>query len=76
MASKVGGILLVLRQGATITASAHAMLDQLNLIGATVLGVALNRVPRADTYYFEGYYHDNSDEKLEEQIKQVETAQS
>jgi capsular exopolysaccharide synthesis family protein len=76
MASKVGGILLVLRQGATITASAHAMLDQLNLIGASVLGVALNRVPRTDTYYFDGYNHDDHDKKLEETVKQVETAQS
>ena len=76
IASKVGGILLVLRQGGTITASAHSMLDQLNLIGATVLGVALNRVPRTDTYYFDGYSHDNRDEKLEEQVKQVETAPS
>ena len=46
MAAKVGGILLVIRQGGTITASAHAMLDQLNLLGASVLGVVLNRVPR------------------------------
>jgi capsular exopolysaccharide synthesis family protein len=76
MASKVGGILLVVRQGGTITASARAMLDQLNLIGASVLGVALNRVPRADTYYFDGYYHDNQDGKLEEQRKKVGTAQS
>jgi len=76
MASKVGGILLVVRQGGTITASARAMLDQLNLVGASVLGVALNRVPRADTYYFDGYSHDNQDGKLEEQRKNVGTAQS
>jgi capsular exopolysaccharide synthesis family protein len=73
MAAKVGGILLVIRQGGTITASAHAMLDQLNLLGASVLGVVLNRVPRADTYYFDGYYHHDHDEKMEEQVKQVET---
>jgi len=76
MASKVGGILLVVRQGGTITASARAMLDQLNLVGASVLGVALNRVPRADTYYFDGYYHDKQNGKLEEQRKNVGTAQS
>jgi Mrp family chromosome partitioning ATPase len=75
MAAKVGGVLLVIRQGGTITASAHAVLDQLSLIGASVLGVALNRVPRADTYYFDGYHH-NHDEKLEAQVKQVETVQS
>jgi capsular exopolysaccharide synthesis family protein len=76
MASKVGGILLVIRQGGTITASAHAMLDQLNLVGASILGVALNRVPRADSYYFDGYYHHNDVEKLEEQEKKVETVQT
>ena len=76
MASKAGGVLLVIRQAATITASARAVLDQLDLTGAHVLGVALNRVPRADTYYFDGSYHDSRVENLEEPAKKVEAVQS
>jgi succinoglycan biosynthesis transport protein ExoP len=51
LASKVGSILLVVRQGGTITAVARAMLDQLKLMNANVLGAVVNRVPLTDAYY-------------------------
>jgi Mrp family chromosome partitioning ATPase len=75
LASKVGGVLLVVRLGATITVSARAMLDQLELIGANVLGVALNRVPRAEMYYF-NRNADRETIKLEKPLEVVETVQS
>ncbi len=56
LASKVGGILLVIRQGNTLTATARAMVNQLNLMNANLLGVVLNRVPRTGTYYPDGYH--------------------
>jgi capsular exopolysaccharide synthesis family protein len=75
LASKVGGVLLVVRLGGTISVSARAMLDQLQLIGANVLGVALNRVPRADSYYF-NRNRDREEKKLDKTLEKVDTAQS
>jgi capsular exopolysaccharide synthesis family protein len=53
LASKVGGIVMVVRQGDTLTAVARAMLDQLNLMDANVLGAVLNCVPQKQSYYFD-----------------------
>jgi Mrp family chromosome partitioning ATPase len=53
LASRVGGILLVVRQGGTITAIARAMLDQLDLMEANVLGAVLNCISQKQTYYFD-----------------------
>jgi capsular exopolysaccharide synthesis family protein len=63
LASKVGGILLVVRQGSTITSVARSMVGQLNLMGVHILGVVLNRVPRSATYYSNGYYTHIPEEK-------------
>ena len=55
LASKVGGILMVVRLGDTITAVARSMLDQLHLMDAHVLGAVLNCVPhQKDISYFDG----------------------
>jgi len=55
LASKVGGILMVVRLGDTITAVARSMLDQLHLMDAHVLGAVLNCVPhQKDVSYFDG----------------------
>jgi polysaccharide biosynthesis transport protein len=57
LASKVDGILLVIRQGNTIAQVARAMMEQLRLKKANVIGVVLNRVKRVDSYYYyDGYY--------------------
>ena len=53
LASKVGGIVLVVRQGDTLTAVARAMLDQLNFMEANVFGAVLNCVPKKQSYYFD-----------------------
>jgi len=57
LASKVNGILLVIRQGNTLVAAARTMINQLNLMDANLLGVVLNRVKRNDMNYPNGYYY-------------------
>jgi len=76
LASKVGGILLVLRQGGTITAIARALLNQLNLMDVNVLGAVLNRVPRADTHFVDGYYHGIPRERVQEKMEEIQTDQA
>lgn len=71
LASQVGGVLLVVRQGDTLTAVARSMLDQLKLIQANLLGVVLNRASRANTYYFDGYYHNIHEDKMQEQLDKI-----
>ncbi len=53
LASRVGGILMVIRQGDTLTAVARAMLDQLNLMEVNIFGAILNCVPQKQSYYFD-----------------------
>jgi Mrp family chromosome partitioning ATPase len=53
LASKVGGIVIVVRQGDTMTGAARTMLDQLNFMEANVFGAVLNCVPQKQTYYFD-----------------------
>jgi capsular exopolysaccharide synthesis family protein len=76
LASKVGGILLVVRQGSTITSVARSMVDQLNLMGANVLGVVLNRVPRTATYHSDGYYSHIAEDKIGTNMEPVEPNQN
>jgi capsular exopolysaccharide synthesis family protein len=53
LASRVGGIIMVIRQGDTLTAVARSMLDQLNLMDVTIFGAVLNCVPQKQSYYFD-----------------------
>jgi len=76
LASKAGGILLVVRQGGTITAVARSMLDQLKLMNANVLGAVLNRVPLADTYYVDTHSRKISADKPEETMGNSVVTQS
>ena len=73
LASKVDGILLVIQPGVTLTTSARAMINQLNLMEANVLGVILNRVSHADTYYPNGYYYKTRRNRLKEMMEKVKT---
>lgn len=64
LSSRGGGVLLVVRQATTTAAAARAMLDQMKLIGARVLGLVVNRVSRSNTYYYyDGYHREPSTEK-------------
>jgi Mrp family chromosome partitioning ATPase len=65
MASKVDGVLLVVRPGHTRRSLAVGASEQIKRTGARVIGVVLNRIPLrgADYYtgksYFYSYYHSN-----------------
>ncbi|HLO15121.1 MAG TPA: polysaccharide biosynthesis tyrosine autokinase [Anaerolineales bacterium] len=76
LASKAGSILLVVRQGGTSAGVARAMLDQLNLMGANVLGVVVNRVRRSRNHNLKGYYRNALQEKPKEKIEKVAATQS
>ena len=78
LASKVDGVLLVIRPGHTRRSLAKASKEHIQLAGAKVIGVVLNRIPLrgADYYagksYVETYYLSNygneSDEGQEKKI--------
>jgi capsular exopolysaccharide synthesis family protein len=76
LALKVDGVLLVVRQGGTITAVARAMLDQLKLMDVHVLGAVLNCIPRTRSHYFDGYYRDIHKKKNEDTLKEIEAEKS
>ncbi|HSL29856.1 MAG TPA: polysaccharide biosynthesis tyrosine autokinase [Anaerolineales bacterium] len=54
MASKVDGVLLVVRPGHTRRSLARGASDQLKLVGAKILGVVLNRIPLRGADYYAG----------------------
>lgn len=60
-ASRVDGILLVLRPGKTRIETAQAALEYLQRSGGNILGVVLNRVPRNWAKYHEGFYFSSED---------------
>jgi len=61
LASRVDGVLLVLKPGETHMAAARQTVDQLRRVGAKILGVVLNEVEihrrRYNYYYYRGYYY-------------------
>ena len=78
MASKVDGVLLVVRPGHTRRNLARGAADQLKLAGARVVGVVLNRIPLrgADYYagksYAYGYYASDYGERREGREKKID----
>lgn len=57
LASKVDGVLLVIRPGQTREEVARAVLEQMKRVGANVIGVALNRIPRRGVEYYGGFQY-------------------
>lgn len=57
LASKVDGVLLVIRPGQTREEVARAVLEQMRRVGANVIGVALNRIPRRGAEYYGGFQY-------------------
>lgn len=55
-ASRVDGVLMVIRPGHTRAVEARAAIDYLQRAGTRVVGVVLNYIPRNWTKYYEGYY--------------------
>jgi polysaccharide biosynthesis transport protein len=60
LAPTVEAVLMVIRPGHTHADAAVATLEQLNRVGAMVVGVALNRIPRNRADYYGGYRYYNT----------------
>jgi polysaccharide biosynthesis transport protein len=71
LATKVDGVLLVIRYGLTRKSAAQNAVKQLKRAGARTVGVVLNAIPRADKagygygayHYYPGYYLYEEDSK-------------
>jgi Mrp family chromosome partitioning ATPase len=57
LATKVDGVLVVIRPGHTRKKYVLAMMEQLNRAGARILGVALNRIPHRGAEYYGGFLY-------------------
>jgi capsular exopolysaccharide synthesis family protein len=57
LASRVDGILLVIRPGKTPMDTALSTLEQIKRSGGRIVGVVMNRIPRNRPYYYGGYRH-------------------
>lgn len=68
LASKVDGVLLIVRLGNTRKPAISALIEQISRSGAKVIGVALNRIPSRSIGYYTGnpyysaYYTNEDDE--------------
>lgn len=56
-ASRVDGVLLVLRPGHTSMEAAREAVERLQRVGVHIVGVTLNRIPRNWENYYPGFYH-------------------
>jgi capsular exopolysaccharide synthesis family protein len=81
LATKVDGVLVVIRPGHTRKKYVLAMMEQLNRADARILGVVLNRIPHRGAEYYGGflyyspYYtdgHYTSDEEVDAEEKAAE----
>ncbi|MCA9951883.1 MAG: polysaccharide biosynthesis tyrosine autokinase [Anaerolineales bacterium] len=82
LAAKADGVILVIRPGRTPAEAAKAMLEQLDRVGARVVGVVLNRVPRSGSYYYSYKYyspyygHNESSETAQGQAEDFSATES
>ena len=60
LAAKVDGVILVIRPGHTQVGAARVTQEHLSRVGARVVGVVLNRVPRKGDFYYGGYQYYNA----------------
>ena len=78
LGSKVDGILVVVRPGHTRQSLAKAAMEQINLVGARVIGLVLNRIPLRGADYYAGksylytYYHSNYGGEREGSEKKID----
>ena len=78
LASKVDGVLLVVRPGHTRRSLAVGASEQIKRAGANVLGVVLNRIPLRGADYYAGksyvysYYISNYGEEREGREKKID----
>jgi Mrp family chromosome partitioning ATPase len=61
LAPRVDGVLLVIKPGTTNLAASKQAVEQLQRVGAKVMGVVLNEVEfrrsRYQSYHYKGYYY-------------------
>ncbi len=57
LASKVDGVLLVVRPGFTHKDAARSMMEQIQRVGANIVGIAFNRIPRGRADYYGKYWY-------------------
>jgi capsular exopolysaccharide synthesis family protein len=57
LSSKVDGVLLVIRPGHTHRDAVQTVMEQINRMGANVVGVALNRIPPKQADSYGGYWY-------------------
>jgi capsular exopolysaccharide synthesis family protein len=57
LSTKVDGTIMVVQHGHTRAIAALRPLEELRRIGAKVVGVVMNRIPRNRDYYYGGYYY-------------------
>ena len=66
LGAKVDGVVFVLRAGKTRANIARMSLDEFHRVGAKIVGVVMNRVPRNKRYYYSGYqYYGDKSKSLE-----------
>jgi capsular exopolysaccharide synthesis family protein len=70
LASKVGGVLLVTRQGETRINAARSVARKLQLLGIHLYGMVLNGVPSGEVSYYDGYYERVGDQEPQAQIEE------
>jgi len=58
LASKVNSVLVVIGYGKTRKSQAAFAMKQLDRIGAEIVGVVLNRIPRSNQKYYKIYHYD------------------
>ncbi len=57
LSAKVDGVLLVVRPTYTHRDAVRTVMEQVNRMGARVVGVALNRIPARQAEYYGGYWY-------------------
>lgn len=57
LAARADGTILVIQPGHTHGDAVKAILEQLSRVGARIMGVVFNRIPRPRSYYYGGYRH-------------------
>jgi capsular exopolysaccharide synthesis family protein len=76
LSAKADGVLLVVNSGETHRAASKTIVEQLKRLGANLVGVVLNRVPRSTAYYggyySSAYYSEDESKKNAKLIKRRE----
>jgi capsular exopolysaccharide synthesis family protein len=74
LATKVDGVIYVLKAGKTRAMAAQKPLEEFERVGAQVIGVVMNRIPRNRDYYYGGFnYYSPGTETSEKYYRSQDT---